>query len=472
MKKNPQTAKRILIDVTIASSVKDLTGIQRVVRSICRESQAIADEIAVTCIPVVCHGQHLVSVGFDGRRRWDERIFASLGNGWMSFHRSVAKIASKLNAKADQAYLKFLSRLRKLFLPKTPLRWISNQYYRLTGQQIKFKEGDVFVLLDASWNLPIEELLHSAKRSGVHIATVIYDLIPINHPQFHDENLRRVFANWLNTVVQRSDLFVGISETVAKEVKEYATGRNERLQSDCFQSFRLGSDFNTHLNELPNKREAVGGTSEDSIAAKLKIKSKHLRNFYLSVGTIEPRKNHRLLLDAFDKHWVQNPQSQLLIAGKVGWMCEELVARIKTHSQFGLSLFLLEDASDVELTWLYQHGRALIFPSIVEGFGLPIVESLQNGLPVIASDTPIHREVGTDNCVYFDLSNADNLTKILADIESSNLIMKSTESYQATSWEKSCRELLTKIVEHFEQKEAKSRGKQSTDIQFNQQRAA
>lgn len=471
MTKTLPAAKRILLDVTIASSVNDLTGIQRVVRNICRESQVIADDIAMTCIPVVCHGQHLVSVGFDGRRRWDERIFASLGNGWMSFHRSVAKVVSKLYDGAGQAYLKSLSRLRKLLLPKTPLRWISNQYYRLTGQQIKFKEGDIFVLLDASWNLPIEELLNSAKRSSVHIATVIYDLIPINHPQFHDENLRRVFATWLNIVVEHSDFFIGISETVSNEVEEYAKGRNEQLDPNCFRSFRLGSDFAARQSEISTKKMVTAGP-EESIAGKLGIKSKHLQDFYLSVGTIEPRKNHRLLLDAFDKHWKQNRQSQLLIAGKIGWMCEELVARIKAHPQFGIALFLLEDATDAELTWLYQHGRALVFPSIVEGFGLPIVEALQNGLPVIASDTPIHREVGADNCVYFDLSDAGNLTKILADIESSKLIMESSENYQATSWEKSCRELLTKIVKHFEQKEAESRENQTADIQFNQQRAA
>ena len=236
-------SKRLLLDVTIASSVDDQTGIQRVVRNICQESQYAAKELGCVCVPVVCHGPHLVAVGFDGRRRWDERLFSSLVNGWMSAQYRIAKSAATFKSGADQTYLKFLSRLRKLFLPKTPLRWLSNQYYRLTGQQIKFDDDDILVLLDASWNLPVAELLSSAKQSGANIATVIYDLIPVNYPQFHHESLRRIFVNWLNIVIERSDFFVGISETVSKELAAYASQQNDHLNSKSFGHFRLGADF-------------------------------------------------------------------------------------------------------------------------------------------------------------------------------------------------------------------------------------
>lgn len=451
----PQNRKRILLDISIASSVSDQTGIQRVVRNICRESKSVADELDSICIPVVCHGQQLVAVGFDGRRRWDERFFASIRNGWMSAHRGIAKCVSLLKSGADQTYLHFLSRLRKLFLPKTPLRWLGNQYYRLTGQQIKFREGDVLVLLDASWNLPIEDLLTSASNSGVGIATVIYDLIPINHPQFHQESLRRIFASWLKIVTDRSDFFIGISETVSKELTAFASQRNDRLDSKSFDHFRLGADFSSSTSELQGKMNTHDcDRAQLGIARKLQIKQNQLQNFYLAVGTIEPRKNHRLLLDAFDEHWNRHPAAQLLIAGKVGWMCEELVERIKSHPQFGISLFLLEDGSDNELSWLYQNGRALIFPSFVEGFGLPIVEALQNGLPVIASDTPIHREVGMNHCVYFDVSSPEDLVNILSDVEESRSVLNPPSDYQSTSWRESCQELLTKIVNYFDQKDA------------------
>ncbi len=454
MSKVRNGSKRLLLDVTIASSVDDQTGIQRVVRNICQESQDAAKELGCDCVPVVCHGPHLVAVGFDGRRRWDERLFSSLMNGWMSAHRQIAKSAATVKSGADNTYLKFLSRLRKLFLPKTPLRWLSNHYYRLTGQQVKFENDDILILLDASWNIPIDELLKSAKRSGVDVATVIYDLIPVNHPQFHHESLRCIFANWLSIVIERSDFFIGISETVTKELSAYASHRNDRLNSKSFGHFRLGADFLSDKCELENQTKSNrDALPSRSIAKKLRTGPNQLKDFYLAVGTIEPRKNHALLLDAFDKHWNQYPDSQLMIAGKIGWMCENLTERIKNHPQYGTSLFLLEDATDIELSWLYRNGRALIFPSIVEGFGLPIVEALQNGLPVIASDTPIHREVGGDHCTYFDLSSSENLSTILFDVETSQLDLITPKNFQPCGWRESCRELLTKIVSHFDRSE-------------------
>lgn len=472
MSKLRNASKRLLLDVTIASSVDDQTGIQRVVRNICQESQYAAKELGCVCVPVVCHGSHLVAVGFDGRRRWDERLFSSLVNGWMSAQYRIAKFAATFKSGADQTYLKFLSRLRKLFLPKTPLRWLSNQYYRLTGQQIKFDDNDILVLLDASWNLPVEELLRSAKQSGANIATVIYDLIPVNYPQFHHESLRRIFVNWLNIVIERSDFFVGISETVSKELETYALQQNDLLNSKSFNHFRLGADFFKDKREAENQTQSnCDEAALNSIADKLCKGQNQLHDFYLAVGTLEPRKNHSHLLDAFDRHWNQYPDSQLLIAGKVGWMCDELIDRINNHPQLGTSLFLLEDATDVELSWLYRNGRALIFPSIVEGFGLPIVEALQNGLPVIASDTPIHREVGGEHCTYFDLSSAQNLSTVLSDVETSRLDLITPDNYQPSGWRESCLELLTKIASHFDRPE-ETQKKQSANMDERKQRNA
>ena len=138
---------------------------------------------------------------------------------------------------------------------------------------------------------------------------------------------------------------------------------------------------------------------------------------YLTVGTIEPRKNHVLLLDALDQVWQQYPDTSLCIVGRIGWLCEELVSRIVRHPQYNRSLFMFNDLSDAELEYCYQHARGLIFPSHAEGFGLPVVEALQHGLHVLVSDIPIHREVGREFCTYFDHQSPDALARLVCGVE-------------------------------------------------------
>ena len=76
--------------------------------------------------------------------------------------------------------------------------------------------------------------------------------------------------------------------------------------------------------------------------------------------------------------------------------------RISTHAELGNRLFWWSDASDAELAFLYSKAAGLVFPSFVEGFGLPLIEALARGVPVLASDIPIFREIGTGHTRFFD----------------------------------------------------------------------
>ena len=436
--------KRILIDVTIAATTSIQTGIQRVVRNIVRQSEFISRELNIECIPVVIRGDRLTAVGFDGRKRMDERIFDGISDCVSGFHSNISKLLGLVSSKTGSGYLKLISRLRKLFVPKTPLRVIKETYFRWTHQQVEIRKGDLLLLLDASWNLPIEPLCERAKAADAQIGTVVYDLIPVNHPQFHDESLRRVFSDWLEKVVVASDFFIGISETVRNELMHYASPRlEENFSPSRFASFRLGADFDQSSESGDSRKSGnrIGRQQKLNVAANLS------EGYYLSVGTIEPRKNHSYLLDAFEKIWEQRPEVKLCIAGKVGWMCDDLIERMRNHPRNGESLFFLSDVSDQMLKNLYQNAKALIFPSVVEGFGLPIIESLHHGTPVLASNTPIHREVGGDQCHFFDLSSTKNLSTLVERIESGEHSLDLNGSIELTDWNSSCRQLLTRSIE-------------------------
>ena len=471
MKSDLAIRRRILLDVTISATTDLQSGIQRVVRNIARESEALSKELNVDCVPIVCHGETMWPVGFDGRRPWDQRFANWLFACWMGLHRWIARcLDASLHGTPDpgtdgdqqvnnspsasdpisaqgslqpnhritsgEKYLLFLSRLRKLLLPKTPIRWIKGIWIRLTRKQLRIRQGDILVLLDASWNIPVAALIDQAKSNGVPVVTVIYDLIPVRHPRFHNEALRTVFSGWLNLVAEKSDFFIGRSRTVKNDLMDYVSQSGRAIKKSRFESFQLGADIVS----------AASNPAQIQWPAQFPNFEKLLSSYYLAVGTIEPRKNHTFLLDTFDLLWKTHPHVPLFIAGKPGWLCKDIEARIRTHPQLNQSLFFFDDANDQQLRSLYKNAKALIFPSIVEGFGLPIVEAFHHEIPVLASDTPIHREVGGVHCEFFDLKNPHALAQNLTDIEDQKRQFISSKGAPVTHWNESCRQFLSKII--------------------------
>lgn len=295
-------------------------------------------------------------------------------------------------------------------------------------------EGDTLLLLDSTWYADIWPSVERVKAKGASVTAIIYDLIPITHPQFCDDFLVEVFKNYFRTSIKYIDRYVAISHTVQKDLETFMDDNfGDSVKGKEFDYFLLGSDFDTKSKTVTNREDLIHCFSSNPT--------------YLIVSTIEPRKNHKYLLDTFDVLWKQGLDVNLCIIGRVGWKVEELTDRIQSHPQYGQKLFHFDDINDDELTYCYQHAKMLVFPSIVEGFGLPIVESLNYGLPVLASKTPVHQEVGKDRIGYFDLNNSDSLVNEIVQIERDGLPEKYNvpKGYKWMSWQESSAMLLSKI---------------------------
>jgi glycosyltransferase involved in cell wall biosynthesis len=106
--------------------------------------------------------------------------------------------------------------------------------------------------------------------------------------------------------------------------------------------------------------------------------------FLLAVGTVEPRKNHALLLQAFDR--LEAKDAGLVIVGRKGWMADDVAAALTGHPEFGKRLFWYEALDDPSLVALYRHAHASVLPSQYEGYGLPVVEALSQGCATVVSD--------------------------------------------------------------------------------------
>jgi alpha-1,2-rhamnosyltransferase len=173
------------------------------------------------------------------------------------------------------------------------------------------------------------------------------------------------------------------------------------------------------------------------------------RTTYLMVGMISPRKNNGMALDAFDRLWQQNADVRLAIAGKYGWDCGSLKDRIHGHPEFGRRLFWMQDAGDVELDYCYRHAAGLITTSYAEGFNLPIVEALQHGCPVLASDLAVHREVGGTYAAFFPVDDVQALAGLIARHQQQGTLegVKGPADFSWPDWSESCRELLVQTIE-------------------------
>lgn len=244
--------------------------------------------------------------------------------------------------------------------------------------RVVFRGGDTILMLDSSWGLSKvhRRSLLSARLRGAEIVSCLYDMVPLSLQAFCGPNMPGSFSRWFKGALSYSTGFVCISRAVADELHALLTAVSFPRPMKIGY-WRLGADF----VDAPIDRHAISHVEKTTPT-------------FLMVGTLEPRKGHRVALDAFEALWAEGFDVRLIIAGKHGWGVDHLAEEIRTHREFGARLFWHEQVGDVALAQLYSECDALIAASFAEGFGLPIVEAGRFGNPVIASDIPVFREVG------------------------------------------------------------------------------
>lgn len=128
--------------------------------------------------------------------------------------------------------------------------------------------------------------------------------------------------------------------------------------------------------------------------------------YVLCLGTIEPRKNHLALLQAWSR--LRQPRPRLVVVGEAGWECEDITAALCAAEREG-GVEWRRNCDDATMWTLMRHAAALVYPSLWEGFGLPPLEAMQCGVPVVANATPVLRELAGDAARLVDASAADAL---------------------------------------------------------------
>lgn len=284
-------------------------------------------------------------------------------------------------------------------------RFLGVDALALGDDRVDVAPGDVFLGLDLAADVvpPRRDYFLDLRRRGVAIHFVFYDAIAGRHPDWFPEDLAMWMGRWYHTIAEVSDSVLAISRASAEDLRawldEADLQRSRPLPISCFH---LGANMTASAPSLgidDSTKRIVDGW-QDSHA-------------FLMVGTVEPRKGQAQALDAFEQLWATNRDERLVIVGRQGWRMEAFAERLRQHPELNRRLFWFEGISDEALEAIYGAASALLAASFAEGFGLPLIEAAQHGLPILARDLPVFREVGGDAAVYFEAPNAEALARAI-----------------------------------------------------------
>ena len=301
---------------------------------------------------------------------------------------------------------------------------------------VQFHSGDCLLHLDLHPGSAISkdrEIIRLISM-GVHVFFVVYDLLPIDYPHYFVPELSYEFGKWLN-VVAKSTGALCISRDVMNRYNKWKQDHKTGMPYNKSYTFTLGAEI--------VKQEKLTLDNDD-----IKVLKKIPEGLsFLMVGTLEPRKGHGFVIDAFEELWNKGHDVSLIIAGRPGWLNDKVINRIKNHILLGKYIFWLEGISDEVLEHVYKRSTCLIAASEGEGFGLPIIEAAQYKIPILARDIPVFREVAGNHATYFHGDHPSSLaTAVLEWINSySSKTHINSSDLPFINWKQSTSQLFSTI---------------------------
>lgn len=429
---------RIYTDCTDTYNTGMNTGIQRVVRNFVKHTMGLGSSLGVDCKPVIFrNGAILPLENLDDPSLHQPRhtLRGYLNRVYLAAVRRLAAILP--HSPLQRFLLAHRSQFGLAWLLFSPLRlvtWLRSlskpHQPPVKGIEDTLGKDDILFLPDASWSGGVFGPLEKVKAKGVRVVFFMHDIIPLTHPEVcHPVHVER-FREWFGQVIPLADFFICNSHFTQRSITDYLD-QHPGAPTLASAVVHLGHD----LGPL-----SIGSIRHDKLRRAL---TKSPASF-LCVGTLEPRKNLGILIDAFEALWNDGHGVSLTLIGRAGWLCDDLLVRIRRHPERGRRLFWFNDVGDTDLALAYRQASALIFPSVIEGFGLPLVEALSQGLPVIVSDIPVFREIAGDHGRYFPPTDAQALAGAVKEhLAVSSVAGAST--FRWPTWEESSRQLLTTL---------------------------
>lgn len=289
------------------------------------------------------------------------------------------------------------------------------------GPGFVFESGDRLLVLWGEWSDESyrRRLVSAATCENVSLYQIVYDMLPLVTPQYSAHSTKGL-SDYVDQIYPLCQKLISISECTKKDLNAWLTAH--KLKVPTIDVIRLGENFEI---ATPSQPDHVFFTTNQP--------------YILCVGTIETRKNHTLLYYAYKlakaRHIVL---PKLIIVGRRGWLTENIYDLMTSDPDTKDDFVFLHDASDEELSWIYDHSLFSIYPSHYEGWGLPVAESIAHGVPCIASNTSSIPEIAGDLITYFSPTSTDECLQAICDLLDINKLHHSKQkiaTYQPTSWD-------------------------------------
>jgi glycosyltransferase involved in cell wall biosynthesis len=250
-----------------------------------------------------------------------------------------------------------------------------------------FSAGDVYISLGLDWDQKDMGFLYNLKRQ-LHLKVLLfcYDIIPILFPHYCVAGVPEKFPGYFADAAWCADKILCISDCSRRDLAGYLESVGAPVPA--LDVVRLGSNVTTKADTPPS-----------SVAKKIDS-----HRFILFVSTIESRKNHKVLCQAYQKLLKEGHKDLplLIFVGMKGWGVDDLILELQSNKQLKPYVRILEHISDSDLVYLYSKSMFTVYPSLYEGWGLPVAESLACGKFCLASSAASIPEVGGNLIEYVD----------------------------------------------------------------------
>ena len=416
------------------------TGIQRVVYHLAKEFERagntrffvhqsrshrfVAAELSELPVPAAARRQPEPNRAAD----WRESAGRSLTG---AYHRIPAGVRRQVGPAVKPVALQALAASRTA--AGTARRWVSDP--PTPGKRrlpVVFTPDDTVLVLGAGWFRPglLTDLGPLKAETGFRVGHFVHDLIPVMAPHLFGPGHFELIAGYTMDVVTLADLVLVNSQSTRRDLQRFCVDINAPMVA--VEVVRLADSLDTVDDPVPPAAAPPPG-------------------FLLSVGTVENRKNHVLLYAAYRlarERGIELPP--LVIAGRPGWNTADLRYTLAHDPAVAGLITLLPDIDDHELAWLYRNCRFTLYPSIYEGWGMPVAESLVAGKLCLTTDVSSLPEVAGSLIDYFSpFDGGECLRAIVRYLDDEVLAAKEDEirtTYRVQTWTDTYRQVAAALA--------------------------
>ena len=270
------------------------------------------------------------------------------------------------------------------------------------------------------------------RRKNLKVVVTIHDLAFKIFPDYFTKKDLTKLNKLSDMAIIASDHIIAVSYSTKNDILKFYP----QINADKITVVYHGFDPELFQREISQEES-------EKVLSKLKTQNS---KFILYVGAIQPRKNLEVLISAFERIKEKNPELKLVFAGAPAWKYQKTLDKIAA-SKFSDDIIVTGNLDFEKISILYQNAKMFVFPSLYEGFGIPVLEAMAAKTPVILARNSSLMEVGGEAALYFETENSADLANCMQkiiedDVLREELVRKGNEQAANFSWEKCARETL------------------------------